>query len=361
MTAWIKNSPFRAAGIYISGNSRACRTQANLTPTWVRNQLGAGLAPDADHARAAGVLLDALPALRQEHRPDDHPEHGQRLRLRAGPGPGRGEEGGQHRAATRHRRGQHPLLRPRGLRHAHRHGLHLLGAVVHHAPGPASCTRSGTPPASTPARPPASGCSTTPGSRRATRHASPTRSGSPTGTARPTPARRTSAATGGSPYSRMKQYQGGHNETWGGVTINIDRNYLDLRRREAPGGSGTPRSDTGADGAEVHRQLDHRRPLHADVDHQARATASPREPEQGADRAAAVPAQAAAPLQVRGHRALEQPDPGGAERLPARLGHAKQSYVSRGTWAALLTAGQQPHPARRAGPRPPTRPACSGP
>ena len=26
----------------------------------------------------------------------------------------------------------------------------------------------------------------------------------------------------------MKQYQGGHNETWGGVTINIDRNYLDL-------------------------------------------------------------------------------------------------------------------------------------
>ena len=26
----------------------------------------------------------------------------------------------------------------------------------------------------------------------------------------------------------MKQYQGGHDETWGGVTINIDRNYLDL-------------------------------------------------------------------------------------------------------------------------------------
>ena len=30
------------------------------------------------------------------------------------------------------------------------------------------------------------------------------------------------------PGGRMKQYQGGHNETWGGVTINIDRNYLDL-------------------------------------------------------------------------------------------------------------------------------------
>ena len=30
------------------------------------------------------------------------------------------------------------------------------------------------------------------------------------------------------PGGRMKQFQGGHNETWGGVTINIDRNYLDL-------------------------------------------------------------------------------------------------------------------------------------
>ena len=38
----VKSSPFRAAGIYISGNSRACRTQNNLTPTWVRNQLAAG-------------------------------------------------------------------------------------------------------------------------------------------------------------------------------------------------------------------------------------------------------------------------------------------------------------------------------
>src|SRR5207237_6419322 len=42
MTAWMKSSPFRAAGIYISGNSRACRTQTNLTPTWVANQLSAG-------------------------------------------------------------------------------------------------------------------------------------------------------------------------------------------------------------------------------------------------------------------------------------------------------------------------------
>jgi hypothetical protein len=30
------------------------------------------------------------------------------------------------------------------------------------------------------------------------------------------------------PRRRMKQYQGDHNETWGGVTINIDNDYLDV-------------------------------------------------------------------------------------------------------------------------------------
>lgn len=35
-------------------------------------------------------------------------------------------------------------------------------------------------------------------------------------------------ADGWHPRARMKQYQGGHNETWGGVTINIDRNWIDL-------------------------------------------------------------------------------------------------------------------------------------
>jgi len=42
MTRWMETSPFLAVGIYISGASRGCRTQANLTPTWVRNQLAQG-------------------------------------------------------------------------------------------------------------------------------------------------------------------------------------------------------------------------------------------------------------------------------------------------------------------------------
>ena len=38
---------------------------------------------------------------------------------------------------------------------------------------------------------------------------------------------------GWQPSSRMKQYQGGHNETYGGVTINIDRDYIAFGRDAA--------------------------------------------------------------------------------------------------------------------------------
>ncbi len=40
---------------------------------------------------------------------------------------------------------------------------------------------------------------------------------------------------------RVKQFQGGHDETWGGVKINIDRNYLDLRSTSAPVPAAPPR------------------------------------------------------------------------------------------------------------------------
>jgi glycoside hydrolase-like protein/VCBS repeat protein len=37
------------------------------------------------------------------------------------------------------------------------------------------------------------------------------------------------------PHRRMKQFQGGHVETWGGVSINIDRNYVDYAVLPAAG------------------------------------------------------------------------------------------------------------------------------
>ncbi len=42
MDAWLRSSPFWAVGIYISGDSRACTSQPNLTPTWIDTQLTNG-------------------------------------------------------------------------------------------------------------------------------------------------------------------------------------------------------------------------------------------------------------------------------------------------------------------------------
>jgi peptidoglycan hydrolase-like protein with peptidoglycan-binding domain len=42
MNSWLRSSPFWAVGIYISGDSRACRNQPNLTPSWISNQFAKG-------------------------------------------------------------------------------------------------------------------------------------------------------------------------------------------------------------------------------------------------------------------------------------------------------------------------------
>src|SRR4051795_10020675 len=42
MDAWLTGSPYWVVGIYISGDSRGCVSQPNLTPTWVRTQLAKG-------------------------------------------------------------------------------------------------------------------------------------------------------------------------------------------------------------------------------------------------------------------------------------------------------------------------------
>ena len=113
--------------------------------------------------------------------------------------------------------GQHAVVRPRGLRH-HQHRLPRVRAGVPQRLDPAAARarlrlrrllqrRLGHRDARQRA-----------GATGPTRSRCPTRSGSPAGTARPTRPRRTSATTAGSPRGRVKQYQGGHDETWGGVT-----------------------------------------------------------------------------------------------------------------------------------------------
>ena len=42
MDTWWLTSPFSAVGIYVSGDSRGCLSQPNLTPAWISHQLAAG-------------------------------------------------------------------------------------------------------------------------------------------------------------------------------------------------------------------------------------------------------------------------------------------------------------------------------
>lgn len=72
MDVWHARSPFRAVGIYMSGSLRFCHEQPNLTPEWVRTQLLAGWrllpihlgrqAACSTRARYQGRLISANPA-----------------------------------------------------------------------------------------------------------------------------------------------------------------------------------------------------------------------------------------------------------------------------------------------------------
>ena len=63
MDTWWKKSPFTAVGIYISGDSRACRTAAQPQPHLGRHPGRPRLAAAAHRPRPAGVVPAALPAL----------------------------------------------------------------------------------------------------------------------------------------------------------------------------------------------------------------------------------------------------------------------------------------------------------
>lgn len=239
MRAWRRSSPFRAAGIYISGASRACQRQANLTPTWVRNQL-------ADGWRLMPITLG--PQASCSHR---YPRYGRTIDPTINPSTtgtyaaARAQGAAEARSAAS-RAGTLGIVRGSTIFydleafntsastactqsalwfvHAWTTELHRLG----YASGFYSSA--------------ASGIKLLDDAR--------VRSGNPftmpdqiwiadwDGRANTSSAyvRSTGWTNGG----RAKQFQGGHDETWGGVRINIDRNYLDLRTPKLPAAVSTP-------------------------------------------------------------------------------------------------------------------------
>ena len=224
MDAWLRSSPFWAVGIYISGKSRGCRNQPNQTPEWVKTQLHNGW-------RLLPITLGPQASCnpRFPRYSDDVKINPSSTRsYRAARLQGRAEAADAVAAATRLGIGKGSTLwydmegydntntacRESALSFlsAWTRRLHELDYVsgVYSSAG--------------------SGIKDLDDARvnRPDRFTLPDR----IWIARWDGAANTSTsyirADGWLPGGRMKQYRGGHNETWGGVTINIDSNWLDL-------------------------------------------------------------------------------------------------------------------------------------
>lgn len=352
MTAWRKASPYRAVGIYISGNSRFCRDQPNLTPSWVSTQLGAGwhllpitLGPQA-HCQPRfpryGKGID--PTIYASHT-DTYAKARNQAVAEA-----------QTAVAAAQRLGIVPgstlFYDLEGFDTTHStdctwSAAWFLSAWSNelHAQGYLSGVYSGA----------GSGIALLDSVRLDT----------PAGFVLPDQVwlarwdnkKNTSAPgylsdAGWADQQRVKQYVGGHNETWGGVRINIDRDYLDLRATTVPAAvsgpvstpsptptprpSSTPTANSLADprctSASISRSSYRRtdRTHHTDL---------------------VVPLQCLLKQQylytgaVTGHwnartlRALRS--------YQRRVGHARHGFATRSDWVTLLSAGATDRTLRR--------------
>ena len=226
MNTWLVHSPFLAVGIYISGASRACRDQPNLTPEWVSTQLAKGW-------RLLPITLGPQASCNPRF-----PRYDNDRTI----SPKQSDNGGYPTARTQGTREADKavaaakalgLVRRSTLwydieafdtskRHCRESALVFLSAWTArlHEVGWVSGVYSSA----------SSGIKMLDDARvnRPDRFTMPDR----VWLARWDGKADTSSSyvrdDGWLPGGRVKQYQGGHNETWGGVTINIDRNFLDL-------------------------------------------------------------------------------------------------------------------------------------
>jgi hypothetical protein len=232
MNAWLRQSPYLAVGIYISGASRACKKQPNLTPTWVSTQLQKGwkllpitLGPQAScNARFPRYGNDA----RISSDPGRHGHYGKARR--------QGLAEADKTVAAAKALGLSPGSTmyydlegfDATIKSCRDSALAFLSAwtveihTQHYVSGVYSSAGSGI------------------------KMLDQARVKTPTAYHLPDQiwiARWDGMANtsttyirddGWRPGGRMKQYLGGHDETWDGVTINIDRNFLSLGSPQAP-------------------------------------------------------------------------------------------------------------------------------
>ncbi len=222
MTAWLRYSPFRAVGIYMSGALRYCQAQTNLTPTWVSTQLATGwrLLPIHLGAQASCTTRDRY---QKDKISADATDNYASARAQ-----GRSEADVATAAAQRlgivARSTVYYDLEAfnAGISSCKWSSLWFLSAWTNrlHKNGYVSGVYSSA----------ASGIKVLDDARVTPNNpiALPDQIwiADWNGAAN---ASSTFVRSDGWPGRRIHQYQGGHTETWGGVKINIDRNYLDLR------------------------------------------------------------------------------------------------------------------------------------
>lgn len=238
MRTWRRHSPFRGVGVYISGDSRACKTQANLTPTWVANQLADGwkilpitLGPQAS-------CSTRFPRYGRSIDPTINPSttNGYAAAKAQGAAEARDAVAAAKRLgivpgstlyydleAWDVRRSTACTQSALWFTHAWTVELHRLGYASGFYSSAASGikvldderVRSG----STVRQPDQVWIADWDGGANTTS---------------------TYVRSDGWANARVKQYRGDHNETHGGVTINIDSNYLSLRTPRLPGAAPAP-------------------------------------------------------------------------------------------------------------------------
>ncbi len=231
MDAWLAASPYRAVGIYISGASRGCRDQPNLTPTWISTQLTNGW-------RLLPITLGP-----QANCHPGFPRYGNDPVIS-----GKVNQQGQYAKASRQGTTEASTavaaaqalgivpgstlwydlegydVTNNGCRES---SLWFLSAWTQqlHALGYVSGVYSSA----------GSGIKSLDDARvlRPGVFALPDQIWIARWDGQANTSTTYIRSDGWMPGGRMKQFQGGHNEKWGGVTINIDRNYLDLHSETA--------------------------------------------------------------------------------------------------------------------------------
>jgi peptidoglycan hydrolase-like protein with peptidoglycan-binding domain len=223
MDAWLRSSPFWAVGIYISGASRACRSQPNLTPTWISTQLRNGwrLLPITLGPQAWCTTRDRyLQQVRINPKPANRYAKARRQgRAEARKTVAAAQRLGISKGSTLWYDLEAFDIRPRDCRES---ALSFLQAWTKQLRGLGYV--SGVYSSA------ASGIRMLDDARvnRPGRYVMPDQIWIADWNGRADVHSSYIRSTGWMPHARVHQYRGGHNETHGGVTINIDSNWLDL-------------------------------------------------------------------------------------------------------------------------------------